>query len=142
MNPVDLDMFERVMDWLESDGDDHDDGFTDNDIRVSIAALFYHMIAVDGVISAAESERLRSLLENRFSLTRDQIAVLASAGEDSDKASAGLFSFAVILTRELNTEQRQQILVQLTDLAKADGVIHPLEQEMLAHVEVLLKLKS
>ena len=136
-------MFDRVMDWLEAAtaepaGKVH--GFGDHDIQVCVAALFYHMVAIDGVITVEERQQFLDLLSQRYSLNDTQLAQLALDGEESDRQSAGLFPFTVILNRQLDRIQRQQVFDQLQQLAQADGVVDELEQGMLDHVKVLLKL--
>ncbi|MEP1207314.1 MAG: TerB family tellurite resistance protein [Rhizobiaceae bacterium] len=143
-------MFDRVMDWLEtaasatpeSSKDSTDQGFGDHDIQVCVAALFYHMVAVDGVVTDEEAEKLRQILSERYQLDEEQLAQLAQDGEESDRQSAGLFPFTVILNRQMDASQRQMVFDQLQQLAMADGVIDDLEQNMLDHVKVLLKLSD
>lgn len=87
------------MDWLADEPLRHEQGFDDHEIRVCIAALFYHMIAVDGEVTTAERQQLREILSQRYQLSDNQLAALEREGEESDKESAGLFPFTVILNR-------------------------------------------
>ena len=135
-------MFQRVMDWLGAEPLGHGQGFDDHEIRICVAALFYHMIAVDGEITAGEKQQLRMLLLERYQLDEEQLAQLELEGEENDRESAGLFPFAVILNHQMDRSQKQQVYDQLESLAMADGKIHDLEQGMLDHVKVLLKLSS
>ena len=52
-------MFDRVMAWLEAK-DAQALPFADNDVRVAVAALWYHMIAVDGVVTQDERNQFRA----------------------------------------------------------------------------------
>lgn len=135
-------MFQRVMDWLADAPDAHEPGFGDHDIRVCVAALFYHMVAVDGVVTEQEKADLEQLLSQRYQLNTSQIQTLAREGEQSDRESAGLFPFTVILNRQMEKHERQLVFDQLQQLAMADGELHELEQSMLNHVAVLLKLSQ
>ncbi len=136
-------MFERVMDWLEAaEPFEHEQGFGDHDIQVCVAALFYHMIAIDGVVTDDERQQLHSLLQERYDLDETQLEQLTLDGEENDRQSAGLFPFTVILNRQLNAAERQTVFDQLHHLAMADGELHELEQGMLDHVKVLLKLSQ
>ena len=129
------------MDWLAHEPLRHEQGFDDHEIQVCVAALFYHMIAIDGEVTDAERQQLRSLLAQRYRLSETQLAALEREGEESDKGSAGLFPFTVILNRQLTSDERQMVYDQLKQLAMADGSIHDLEQAMLDHVKILLKLE-
>ena len=133
-------MFDRVMDWLAAEPQSHDAGFADHDIQVCVAALFYHMMAVDGEVTQSEREQLHRVLIERYKLDADKLAVLEAEGEQSDRDSAGLFPFAVILNRQLSESEREVVYQQLAQLALADGDLHDLEQNMLDHMRVLLKL--
>jgi uncharacterized tellurite resistance protein B-like protein len=133
-------MFQRVMDWLADEPVGHDQGFADHEIRICVAALFYHMIAVDGEVTEGEKRQLRQLLLERYRLNDHQLIQLERDGEESDRGSAGLFPFAVILNHQMDQRQKQQVFDQLKLLAMADGKVHDLEQGMLDHVQVLLKL--
>ena len=135
-------MFQRVMQWLEAEGQQHQSGFDDWDVRIAIAALYYHMCAVDGLVSPDEMARMRELLISRFGLDATALDELVAQGQDADRGSAGLFAFAVILNRELDEKQRQHVFKQLESLAMADGNMHPLEVDMLTHVRNLLKLND
>ena len=133
-------MFDRVMDWLAAEPVGHEQGFDTHDIQVCVAALFYHMVAVDGEVTSGERDQLRQLLSQRYQLNDVQLAKLALEGEESDRESAGLFPFTVILNRQMNQVQRQQVFDQLAQLAMADVKVDDLEQSMLDHMRVLLKL--
>ena len=129
------------MDWLADEPLRHEQGFDDHEIQVCVAALFYHMIAIDGEVADIERQHLRKILSRRYQLSDEQLAALEREGEENDKGSAGLFPFTVILNRQLDVKQRRMIFDQLKQLAMADGRIHDLEQGMLDHVKVLLKLE-
>ena len=136
-------MFDRVMDWLETATTEpatRGKGFGDHDIQVCVAALFYHMVAIDGVVTDEERQQFCDLLAQRYQLDDTRLAQLALDGEESDRRSAGLFPFTVILNRQLDMAQRQLVFDQLQQLARADGVVDDLEQDMLDHVKILLKL--
>ena len=133
-------MFDRVMDWLAAEPENHDEGFADHDIQVCVAALFYHMIAVDGEVTQSERQGLRRLLSNRYRLDETQLSMLEAEGAETDLQSAGLFPFTVILNRQLGVDERLVIYQQLQQLARADGELHELEKQMLDHMKVLLKL--
>ncbi|MEP1089006.1 MAG: TerB family tellurite resistance protein [Rhizobiaceae bacterium] len=128
------------MNWLADEPLRHEQGFDDHDIQVCVAALFYHMIAVDGEVTEVERQQLHTLLSQRYQLTDHQLGVLEQEGEASDKDSAGLFPFTVILNRQLDEHERWKVYGQLKQLAEADGTVHDLEQGMLDHVNILLKL--
>ena len=131
-------MFDKVVSWLE--GDEDQEGLSDRDIRSAVAALYYHMISIDGVVSLKELEVVINALKDQFQLTDEQVHELVERGAKKDRESPGLCPFTVILNREFSVSQRREVLRRLNELAHADGDDHPLEAEMLNHVETLLRL--
>lgn len=128
------------MQWLEAEPGDKSEGFTDQEIRVAIAALFYRIIVVDGEIKHSEKVRLREILRERFGLDNEQIDGLSRDGKDADENAAGVFTFTIVLNRELDVLERNRVFSQMQALAMADGEVHPLESDLLQHVKGLLRL--
>jgi uncharacterized tellurite resistance protein B-like protein len=133
-------MFDRVIAWLEEGVTGELDGFDERDVRTAVAALYYHMIAVDGVVSPSEIKRFTEVLQDQFGLSDEQVRELMRTGRDNDNESPGLFPFTAIINHSFSEEKRRRVVERLSDLADIDGIVHPLESEMLAHVRLLLKL--
>ncbi|MEL6946253.1 MAG: TerB family tellurite resistance protein [Pseudomonadota bacterium] len=133
-------MFDRVMDWLEAEPDTADDSFSSDTVRLSVASLYYHLVAADGEISALERQRMRSLLQSRFGLTDETVDRLESDAQHSDETTAGVFPFTIVLNRELSVSERETVVDHLRSLAMVDAVLHPKEAAVIDHVKQLLKL--
>ena len=127
-------MFDKVMDWLEEGGEVN----ASDDVQVAVAALYYHMITVDGEMLRSEVDAFAHLLKNRFNLDDDQLEALSVKGIEANSESAGLFPFTVILKRDLDRDQHQQVLAALRQLADADGSRHELETRMIDDIAELL----
>ncbi len=134
-------MFDQIIERLEdaSHGDAH--GFSDQDVQTAVAALYYHMISIDGVVSLREIERFTNALREQFGLDDDAVHELMKRGARNDEQSPGLFPFAVILNHEFSEAKRREVLERLTVLADADGHRHVLERELIDHICQLLKLR-
>ena len=134
-------MFDRIIALLEQD-DTGKAGISYDplDIASAVAALYFHMINADGVVTMAEIERFRAMLQEQFSLDADALNDVIRRGTIEDRASPGLFPFTAILNRELDAEGKALILQRLGELASADGRIDKLEADMLDHVRNLLRM--
>ena len=129
-------MFDRIIDWLEAgDGEN----FPSRDVRTAIAAIYYHMMAIDGAVTLREIETFTNILGQQFDLDDDQIYDLMHRGAESDASSPSLFPFASIINKAFDLEKRRSVMKHLTSLADADGVRHPLENDLLEHLNKLLK---
>jgi len=125
-------MFDKVMSWLESDAEGQED------VQTAVAALYYHMIVVDGQMVRIEVDQFAHLLKTRFDLDDDQLEALSVKGIEASNMSPGLFPFTVILNRDLDRDQQGQVLEALRQLADADGNRHELETRMIDDIAELL----
>lgn len=130
-------MFDQIIEWLEKGGDAE---YADRDVRTAVAAIYYHMMAVDGAVRLREIEAFTRILAVEFDLDDDQIHDLLHRGAESDQESPSLFPFATIINRSLDEDKRKAVLVNLADLADSDGFRHPLETDLLTHLADLLKV--
>ncbi len=135
-------MFDTVIQYLESLSAGEAKQFSADERNLAIAALFYHMIAVDGVIKPVEKMRFGNILEKRFGLTTDTLAAFSARASDADMRSSGLFPFTSIINHECSRLEKIEIIEQLKSLAQADGECHPLEAQLIRNVEELLKVNS
>ncbi len=133
-------MFDRVIQYLESLGAGKVDSFATEDRNLAVAALFYHMIAVDGVVKPIEKLQFHSLLEKKFGLTAERLARFSEKATEMDLRSSGLFPFTSIINHECSYEEKLEIVEQMRNLAQSDGECHPLESQLIRNVEELLKL--
>ena len=134
-------MFDRIIAALEDDGINRANGtYEKQDIVAAVAALYFHMIAADGVVTMDEIAHFRQLLHEQFDLSPDELDQVVTQGAQEQRDSPGLFPFTAILNRELDGQEKANILLKLQELANADGTLDPLEAEMLAHVSRLLRL--
>ncbi|MCB1450613.1 MAG: TerB family tellurite resistance protein [Nitratireductor sp.] len=116
--------------------------FDGDEKQIAEAALMFHVIAADGIVTEDEKQRLAQSLEAHFGLTQSQTAQLIEAARDADMEAIDLFSFTRILRRELDHEQRLQLVANLWDMVYADGVVHELEDNIVWRVAELLDVEA
>ncbi|PCH46108.1 MAG: hypothetical protein COC23_04780 [Hyphomicrobiales bacterium] len=133
-------MFDKVIKWLEHGADGEISDYDPRDVRTAVAALYYHMIAEDGVVTEDELSTLHATLMEQFCLSDDRADRLTERAARHDAQAAGLFSFTAIVNHNFSIKKRQEVYDRLSDLAYADGHLHPLELDLLQHIKVLLKL--
>ncbi len=135
-------MFETVVRYLESLAAGEATGFAADDRNLAIAALFYHMIAADGVVKPVELMRFHDVLEKKFDLSIGMLEAFSARAEEADLQSSGLFPFTSIINHSCNRAEKVKIVEQMRLLAQSDGVCHPLEAQLIQNVEELLKLSG
>jgi len=111
-------------------------------VRLAAAALLFHVIAVDGVVTEDERAMLKALLERRFGLDAAEAAALATAGENADNEAVDLYSFTRVLRGALEVSDRERIIEMMWKLVYADGSVHEFEDNAVWRVAELLGIPS
>lgn len=122
--------------------DDPDRRVGADELQLAAAALLFHVIAVDGVVSPAECETLRLVLARRFNLDPDKVAELVKSAEAADAEAVDLYAFTSVLKRRLDLEDRERIVAMMWELVYADGSVHELEDNVVWRVAELLNVPS
>ena len=130
----------QFFDRLTVDGDRVDMG--EEEVRLAVAALLYHVIAVDGVVTSAESAMLSELLERRFGLDPQSTLSLVAAAETADDEAVDLYHFTSLLKQRLEVADRERIIEMMWRLVFADGDMHEFEENVVWRVAELLAVPS
>jgi uncharacterized tellurite resistance protein B-like protein len=133
-------MFDAFKSFIAEfvDGGKHPSQFADGDYRLAAAALLVHAAAIDGEMSEAESNKLRTVLKQAFQLddaATDELIEKATAAEHE---SVDLYHFTQALNRSLNEEGRARIIEMMWQIVFADGKRDELEDNLLWRAADLL----
>jgi uncharacterized tellurite resistance protein B-like protein len=108
--------------------------------RLALATLLVHIARIDGIIVPAEWQRLEALFQDEFGLTAEDAEALAAEGEMADRGNADIEALIAPLRRRLDIPARRHLLQLAWDIAKADGAIRELEDDLLWRAATLLGL--
>jgi uncharacterized tellurite resistance protein B-like protein len=114
----------------------------EDEIRLAVAGLLAHVVAIDGVVSDEERAALAEVLEARFDLGMDEAATLAAAGAEADAEAVDLYGFTSVLKQRLSDEDRRRIVEMMWRLVYADGSVHEFEDNVVWRVAELLGVSS
>jgi uncharacterized tellurite resistance protein B-like protein len=114
----------------------------EDEIQLAAAALLFHVVAVDGVVSESERETLSTVLRRRFDLSPTEAGSLIKAAEDADAEAVDLYSFTSVLKRRLEEADRERIIEMMWRLVYADGAVHEFEDNIVWRVAELLGISS
>jgi uncharacterized tellurite resistance protein B-like protein len=112
--------------------------FGPDDYRLAAASLFVHLAGADGVIDAAECQRLREIIAQNFELDAQATTRLIRSAEASDKEAVDFYHFTNTLKRALDQDGRQKIIEMMWEIAFADGAVQELEENIVARIAELL----
>ncbi|MBP0614817.1 TerB family tellurite resistance protein [Jiella mangrovi] len=125
---------------LTDDEDQRSQG--EDDVRVASAALLFHIIEADGIVTDAERSRLVDILGDEFGLSVQEAERLAREGKQADQQSIDLYHFTSILKRELSEEHRVRFVELLWEVTYADGEVHELEDNLIWRISELLGVST
>ena len=133
-------MFDSLMQVFRDLAGASDDTqvFSDSDLRVATAALLVHLMSIDGVIDDNETEEIRKVLKEHYSLSDTETAELIEFASKCDEESVDIYKFTSVLKRELDEEGRIKIIEMMWLLVFADGEIHEFEDNLVWRVSELL----
>ena len=109
-----------------------------DDPRVAVAALMFHVVAVDGAVTAQEKARWIDELARRYDLSADEARALAEAGRSAELETADLMTFTAGLRRRLSSEERLDLVRGLWTMVLSDGEIHEFEDNVVWRIADLL----
>jgi uncharacterized tellurite resistance protein B-like protein len=123
-------------------GDKHPARFEGNDYRLAAAALLVHAATIDGSETAAEQEKLRSVLKARFSLDDAATDELIEAATAAERDAVDLYHFTSLLNRSLDEEGRRGIVEMMWEIVFADGRVGEFEDNLMWRAADLLGVSS
>ena len=113
-----------------------------DDVRTASAALLFHIIDADGVVTDDERATMRQVLSEEFDIDAGEAERLAAAGQAADEGAVDLFHFTSVLKNRLEEEDRIRFVEMLWDVTYADGEVHELEDNLIWRVADLLGVST
>lgn len=132
MRDVLRNLFKRIGSGSKPERFQADDG------RLALAALLVHCTAIDGIVSAAEQEKLRGLLVRSFGLSGDDLDALIAEALAAEREAVDLYRFTSVLKRQMSEAERIRVIEQLWEIVFADGASHEFEENLVWRVAELL----
>lgn len=116
--------------------------FAEDDYRLAAAGLFIHLISLDGRPTDAETNKLHSLLEQRFDLDPGTADRLIDAATLIEGEAVDLFHYTSRLMRALDERGRARIVEMMWELVYADGRVSEFEESVVWRAADLLGISS
>jgi uncharacterized tellurite resistance protein B-like protein len=116
--------------------------FQDGDYRLAAAALLIHVSTIDGEASAAERDKLHSVLKNGFNLDDEATAELIDDASAVDRDAVDLYHFTSLINRSLDEDGRRRIVEMMWEIIYADGRVSEFEENVIWRASDLLGISS
>ncbi|MCB8837739.1 TerB family tellurite resistance protein [Aurantimonas sp. VKM B-3413] len=137
-------MFESFREFIRTLASDEDERRSDpaDDVRVAAAALLFHIVDADGVVTDAERHRLKQVLGEEFGLAPGEADRIAEAGRQADQESVDLYNFTSVLKSRLSEEKRVRFVELLWEVTYADSEVHELEDNLIWRMSELMGVST
>ena len=110
----------------------------DADLRLAAAALLYHVVAADGVVTARERDMLRAALRDQYDLDKDAADDLFDRAQKADVEAVDFYGFTSTLKQKLDDAGRRRVVELMWRMVFADGRVEELEDNVVWRVAELL----
>lgn len=107
-------------------------------LRLAAAAILYHVIAADGVVSDAERETLRSALREQYDLDARSAADLFERARAADLEAVDFYGFTSTLKQRLDDAGRRKVIELMWRMVFADGRADEFEDNIVWRIAELL----
>ena len=116
--------------------------FAEDDYRLAAAALWIHVTAVDGDMSAVERDKLHAVLKLRFALDDTATTELIDAAIAADRDAVDLYHFTSLINRALDEDGRLRMVEMMWEMIYADGRVTEFEENVVWRASDLLGISS
>ena len=135
-------MLETLKNFFTEFTGKHPDRFADNDYRLAAAALLVHAATIDGDMSAAERDKLQTVLKSCFSLDDDATTELIDRATAAEHEAIDLYHFTSTLNSKLNDDGRRRVIEMMWEVIYADGRLNEFEDNLVWRAADLLNVPS
>lgn len=123
-------------------GDKHPGRFEENDYRLAAAALMVHALTIDGDPTAAERDKLHSVLQHRFTLDDAATEELIASATAAEHEAVDLYHFTSLINRSLDEAGRRGVVEMMWEIVFADGRVSEFEDNLMWRAADLLGISS
>lgn len=137
-------MFDAVRRFIAGIADDSGDGtpMADADLHLAAAALLYHVVASDGVVSESERGALKAALGQLYALDNDATDALIEKAREADLEAVDFYTFTRTLKARLDADGRRKVVELMWRMVFADGRMDEFEDNVVWRVAELLDVPA
>ncbi len=130
-----------MIDWFKSLFQKHPEQQSvsvTQQVRIAAVALMYEVMRADSEHKQEEIDALVAKLMQRWQLDDDSARALLDAARTQAEQAVDYHKLVTLLREHYNAEQRAALVLDMWNIAHADGVIDPMEEFIIRKVADLL----
>lgn len=103
-------------------------------LLIAACALLLEIASADDNFSDDEKSKITEIMKNKFELSDDEVQQIIISSESAMENSVSLYEFTDILNKQLNTDEKYEILKYLWQIAYADGNLDTYEDHFIKKI--------
>jgi len=119
----------------ESDSESVD---VEHQLKLATTALLIEMMLQDDDVAEQEINTIKQSIQSTFDLSRDESQELFELAEQEQRNATDYHQFTRLIAKNYSSEQKNQVIKHLWQVAYADGHLDRLEEHMLRRIADLI----
>ena len=115
---------------------------TAHDSRVATCALFVEMARIDEEFSEEETERILSIITEKYGLSVEHADALIAEAEKELEGSVDLWQFTSLINANYSIKEKIEIIETLWTIVYVDGKMDQYEHYLMNKLKTLLRLSQ
>lgn len=103
-------------------------------LQIAACALLMEIANADDEFKDRERNRIIDLMQKQFDLTEDEVVNIISKSEEEIDKSVSLYEFTDVLNKNLDNDEKYQILKYLWHIAYSDGNLDSYEDHYIKKI--------
>ena len=135
-------MLKAITSFFENHFSEEDDEHHHSALKLQLAsaALMIELSKSDQEIDETETAKLVQILKERFELEQDDLDELITLAEEEVREATSLYQFTSLMNEHFNYGEKVQLVMNMWEVAFADGKIDRYEEHLIRKVAELLYL--
>ena len=135
-------MLKAITSFFENHFSEEDDEHhhSANKLQLASAALMIELCKSDQEIDETETTKLVQILKERFELEQDDLDELITLAKEDVREATSLYQFTSLMNEHFNYGEKVQLVMNMWEVAFADGKIDRYEEHLIRKVAELLYL--
>jgi uncharacterized tellurite resistance protein B-like protein len=107
-------------------------------VRLAAAVLLVEVAAADQAFDDREAQAMMTILAKKFSLSEQQINTLHEQARTEQDHASSLQTYTRVIHEQFTPEQKFELVVNMWEVAYADGELDKYEEHIIRRVSELL----
>lgn len=134
-----FDFFNKIL-TKTTKADTADNQEYEDKVIMAVCALFVEMGRIDETFTQAEMDRVFSILQEKYGLTREQADALIDEADRELEESVDLWQFARVINENYSVEEKAALIERLWQIVYVDGKMDQHEHYLMNKMSNLLRL--